>query len=1091
MNNILSENTWIEASAGTGKTKTLIDRILLLLLHGASPNEILCITFTNAAAAEMKSRLLDIVETLKNSDPEQIQTFLKNIGINIINENLISKCKQLSEILFSNEVKITTIHSFCFSIINQFPIESNTFFSSKIIEEKQIKQILEQAITEVTLNQDCNPFLKKCIKFLGNSVETYTISEILFKQISFKGEYLRIFSEGIEKLKEKCAKFFNVDENLFTSLDISEECEIKSKYIEQNKKLFEDFLLGIKNDDESKQIYNPINNYLLEKNNNVESIFNIFLTKKNTPRKQVLKKNILLKNPNLTEIITEIQNILFDSIEQQKKIISAKLSLAITLFSATVIDKYEGIKEEKKVFEYDDILIKARKILLSENSDWIKFKISINTSHVLIDEAQDTNKIQWEIIKIITEDFYTGNSIKNNRSIFVVGDVKQSIYSFQGANPKHFLQAKEYFKNKLAESSITLKEIFQNKSYRSTNTILNFVDKTFQSAALTKSLTNESKEIIHTVNRKDISSEVEIWPIINSISSPYPTGWEVPIYAKQSCSPHIILAKKIALMIKEKIQSRLFLPSRNRNVTAEDFLILFQRRNNFIMQVIKALKKEGIPVSGIDKLDLLDHISIQDILSLTRFVLFPYDNLNLACLLKSPFCNVSEKNLLLLCKDISFDNTILDNIKNFNENLYKKLTHWIEISKNYTVYDFFYTILEKEKFKKRLAERSGIETINILEEFLQNVFEFEKNEDCPTLFNFLYWIQENNLKINSNNSIGNGVKLSTVHGAKGLQAPCVILADANFYNINVDNYIWNDILLFYPNIENATKDIISLRNQEIKKRSDEYYRLLYVALTRAQDAIYITGAKFEKDLNPNCWYKVLLNTFEKIEYKKINNEIFNDQILRIGGLQKIKNKYNIAKFKVNEPVNIVFEKLNLPLTNNNLCVKSTEIDTGIFIHELLANYFSNNKDEFIEFLESSIKTNKYNLCEDDLNDVQKIIVNIINSNNLNWVFGENSYSEIPFISKTNSKEALEGRIDRIVINNDASIDLIDIKTSAIKPKLIPYNIVKQLRFYSNFLKRAYKNHYIRTSILWTCDCSLQKVPNKLLFLPKKEKIDNI
>lgn len=1090
MNNILSENTWIEASAGTGKTKTLIDRILLLLLHGASPNEILCITFTNAAASEMKSRLLEIVEILKNSDTEQIQTFLTNIGINKITENLIEKCKQLSEIMFSNEVKIMTIHSFCFSIINQFPIESNTFFSSKIIEEKQIKKILEQAITEVTLNEDCNPFLKKCIKFLGNSVEPYTISEILLKQIPFKGEYLRIFSEGIEKLKEKCANFFKVDVNFLNNLDLSEEYEIKFKSIEQNKQLFQDFLNAIKNNEESKQIYDSINNYFSDGKNKAENIFNIFLTKKNTPRKQILKKNILSENINLAEIINKIQNILLDTIEQQKRITSAKLSLAITLFSATVIDKYEEIKEDQKVFEYDDILIKARKILLSENSDWIKFKISLNTSHVLIDEAQDTNEIQWEIIKIITEDFYTGNSVANDRSIFVVGDVKQSIYSFQGANPKHFLEAKEYFKKKLAESSIKLKEVFQNKSYRSTNTILNFVDKTFQSPALIKALTNESKEIIHTVNRKDTSSEIEIWPIINSTSSPYPTGWEIPIYAKQSCSPYIILAKKIALMIKEKIQSKLFLPSKKRNITPEDFLILFQRRNSFIMQVIKALKKEGIPVSGIDKLDLLEHISIQDILSLARFVLFPYDNLNLACLLKSPFCNISEKNLLSLCKDISFDNTILDNIKNFNEKLYQKLMHWIEISKKYTIYDFFYTILEKEKFKKRLAERSGIETINILEEFLQNVFEFEKNEDCPTLFNFLYWIQENNLKVNSNNSIGNGVKLSTVHGAKGLQAPCVILADANFYNINVDNYIWNDILLFYPNIENATKEIISLRNQEIKKRSDEYYRLLYVALTRAQDALYITGAKFEKDLNQNCWYKILLNTFEKIEHKKINNKNFNDQILRIDGLRKIKNKYNILEPK-GEPINIVLDKLNLPLTNNNLCVKSTEIDTGIFIHELLANYFSNNKDEFIEFLKSSLKTNKYNLSENDINEVEKIIFNIINSNNLNWVFAENSYPEISFISKTNRKEALEGRIDRIIINKDHSIDLIDIKTSPVKPKLIPYNILKQLRFYSNFLKTTYKHQYIRTSILWTCDCSLQKVPNKLLFLPKKEKIDNI
>lgn len=1068
----LNANIWVEASAGTGKTKALIDRIITLLLYGVNPSEILCITFTNAAASEMQLRLHQIISDIQTFSDKEIDNFIEKLGIKVDLDDAKDRCRKLYDIIIDDSVNIQTIHSLCLSIIKRFPVVSGVYNVNSIIDDNESLSLLDRAINNVLSTKHLDPLLDECINFLGNNIDVMLIQDMLSRQTFHKDEYLRVFENGLETLAEKYANFFGIKID-----DILEFTSDKSELILKNLPLIDqdiqELITAISGIDEEKlkDLSNKLSDIIPVMKNKILSLTNIFLTQTESPRKNLISKKLSEAYPDIAVIVEKITNNIAWSVEISKKITHAQISFASTLFAANVISKYEEVKKLDNVIEYDDILFKAREILSSHENEWEKFKITNTINHILIDEAQDTNKIQWDIVKLLTEDFYTGESYKNSHSLFVVGDAKQSIYSFQGADVSHFIDTKNYFKEKAENSGSQLFLINKNTSYRSTPLILHYVDKVFSDNRLMASL--KSNNIRHIPSRTDRSSEIEIWPLEEVPYSEFPKGWEAPIRIKESTNPNIKLASKIAQTVAAKIKANLYIPSKKRNIQPGDFLILFQRRTELMFHILKALKNEGIPVAGIDKLAFTEHIAVQDIISLCRFVLFPYDNLNLATLLKSPFFSIQESELLDLCQNTSWESPIFDKLASYNPKIYGYLEKFIKLSKEKSPYEFLSYIIEKERYRQLLVERLGHETNEILDELLSYTYEFESTEKVPDLFNFLYLLQTKNLKTTTTSNNENAVKLMTVHASKGLQSPCVILADSTTYIQKIDNYIWRDIMFFYPNSQSAPRELLDIRNEEIKKKNDEYYRLLYVAITRAQDALYICGIKPERSLNENCWYNVLLRAMKESRYSNNFSEIFDGYTFKLGHLDRVKNQ-SVTVQPTKKPIKEnIWLKPRLQIEKYPTIFQSIETLRGMIIHEILSKINEDTINNIDYIINDILLSSKSQLSCQDTDLIKNSAIRIINNPELQWIFSRHSFSEVPFILKYNNGLAREGRIDKIIIN-EGSISVIEIKTQKDTGN-ISSRILEQLKFYKEFLVSTYPSYTIKTFILWVDSIRLEEI----------------
>lgn len=1076
MSNLVKTNicdtTWIEASAGTGKTKSLIDRILFLLLNGVRPSEILCITFTNAAASEMQARLYSITSYLSSAPDEKVIDFVRQIdGLPDTNE-VVEKCRELYEKITNDEVKIQTIHSLCLSILRRFPSEYGSSKIENVVDTSEVHTLMDRAVNAVIQGKSADPVLANCIDFLGNHVEVPSIQEMLLAQPAHKDKYLSIFKDGLENLAGKYAEFFGISIDDLLEERIRSKSEIIYECLSKNASLFNELRAKISAFSEPKyvKLCDALDAVLPLSESSVDDLIDVFFTQKETLRKSLISPHLSESVTQVNDLLYKISDALSSAIEFSKSIISAKLSFSASLFAANVISKYEEIKAAEHLVEYDDILFRAREILSTQGHDWIRFKIESSIRHVLVDEAQDTNNVQWDIIKLLTAEFYTGEST-GTHSLFVVGDVKQSIYSFQGADPSYFLSAREFFRTKSDESLVNFRMIEQNESYRSSPEILKFIDKVISVNYLSTALTNEQKSIRHIAYNRSRQSEVEVWPVEEAEEREFAQNWEFPIRVKKNTSSYAVLARKIARSVAEKINNNLYLPSKSRSAKPGDFMILFQRRSDFMFQVLRALKNELIPVSCIDKMQFNEHIAVLDILALCRFVLFPYDNLNLALLLKSPFFNISEDELMNICVGTSLENPIFDKLLSSNHQFAKTLSRWIEMSKYLSPYAFLSTVLEKEGYRKNLVGSIGDEVSEIIDELMEFASDFENSEQHPDLFEFLYAVQRKDLRLNSNNSDSNSVKLMTVHAAKGMQAPCVILADSTFYNNRIENYIWSDLMFFCPNMTNAPRPLLKLRDEESRKKENEYLRLLYVAMTRAEDALFIAGSKSEKSLNKRCWYNLITSAMKSSNYSSSFSTVFDGYVFKTGGL-KINRHERRETARSADRRQMYTNSPRLKAIVKEHPIETKNSVKGVILHDILANYIKGSEQEIDMIINRNLVNAPVSLNEQELDDIKHTADSLIKNPDLNWIFGQNSLTELPFIIKSGPRTK-EGRIDRIVVS-EGSVNIIEIKTGT-KNDVLNKRTEEQLNLCRDFAAFLYPDKEINVHILWTKEQLLQKI----------------
>lgn len=1020
---------WISASAGTGKTKSLIDRILALLLNGARPSGILCLTYTKAAASEMSTRLSRYLQKWSLMTDAQLSVELQDLGFDDSHRDIARRL--YAESPCTEWVTIQTIHSFCLGLLEKFPLETGLFPNIEICDDYQYEQLLSEAINTVLADDTYRTDWENIAEYECDLNE-------LIKSFGMK---IKRFSDKHDNFSELYRTYFNID--FLPQTSDEEDIFLFKKIFDNNhRQLFAELAEGLAKggvqDNKRAQILSA------NAQHPTSSFLKAFLKDDGEPFKSLCSKQAAEILPLMEETAQQAQRFA----DSKKKITAARTNASLFTVMKAIFRKFEELKQRHHCLDYNDIIINA--LILLENIDWVMYKTDGGLNHVLVDEAQDTSPEQWELIRKITDEFF--NNYQSGKTLFVVGDEKQSIYSFQGADVRLFAKMHEYFKNAAAQSGQKFYDVELKKSYRSLGNVLSFVDDVFHDTFKTKHETNRALnqgvvDVIEAFQDDDERSE-------NAVT------------AEKK------IATYIAQYIKHALDSGIAVGDEKRAARPSDFLILFQRRKSEMMYpIIDALKAANIPVSGIDRVHLKDELIVEDLITLAEFAVFPADDLMCARVLKSPIVGMTEEDLMQAC--LGRQNEHLWDYLLRHEFAQKyhleKLENYVRLAHSLSVYDFFMHVMTDGVLEKFIS-RLGAKIVDTLYEFSDIVMQYEKN-NTASLASFLAWFRSFDHEMKKepygNNNV---VRLMTVHASKGLQAPFVIVADAQFMKSaqQTDKILQDEesgMLLWNFKSASQPNNVRNLYEKKKEADAEEADRLLYVALTRAENYLCVLGkANPKKETSPNSWLGKTQNIgakFETITTFEQNTQRFGQ--FEIGQHLPIEKE----RFEVTEMPTWFKEKLPTPIAEN----ADDEIDTpqityGNYVHLLLSELPKYPRkmahDVAIELAD------KFDLSNENIHQAMFEVERIFEKHE--FLFGENSSAEVPFVFKGQEK-----RIDRLV-ETDSQIWIIDFKTGT-PHSTIPQAYVNQLNEYKRAVA-AIKNiadFQIKTAILWTKNAELAVV----------------
>ncbi len=853
-----TENIWVQANAGTGKTSVLIQRLLRILFRtdDSGANGILCLTYTNAGAGEMRNRILSALRDWAMASDKELQELLKDVAFNkpATTDDIIHAREIFFTYIDNPEIlKIKTIHGFCEEILHRFPIEAGISPSWSLISGAPQKVLLQNTFDKMINSPDKNDKILPAFTHIVERISETSLGDLLdilskqykiFFQINDIDKYREYFIETTKKL----LNIQNEPNTDFNPEKLQKIIEIATE-VQNNRKKPAKYL---------DKIITLTKQYI-EKTINFEKYKKAYLTNSDTPIDDVSKQDFLIEEQNWVYTIN------------QHKINTQILQDNIAIFdlSAAFAHEYKQLKQQNNLLDFEDLILYTKKLFSdSATMGWILSQLDISLSHILVDEAQDTSPLQWDILRMLSGDFFTdGNTDKNTRSIFVVGDTKQSIYGFQGADPQAFANSRDEIGKQIEQNMRTIHEIPLTQSFRSTAPILNTVDKFFDNPEVI-SISN-FKNNSHKCFRTDAKGVVEIHKLISKQLDDIDTKSYI---------------SQISAKIKSVIDQGKY--------CAGDIMVLVQQRPPLAPLLVTELKKHNIDVAGSDRIVLPKFTAIQDMLNLVRWCLNPSDDYSLCCALKSPLFFMKEQDIFNICQikntinkehvktDINSKQiTVFEILESEYTEIYNKLSDIKNHADNLGPYSFFSHILNHHNARKNFISALGNQVIDPIEEFMTICLSYERTQP-GTLYHFLKWFITGNSEIKRDMDKSQGVRIVTIHSSKGLEAPVIFLIDTTkipepekIIHITQDDYpIW----LWAPRTPNSVI-YQKLQSDILNTQISEYYRLLYVAMTRARDELYIYGHTAYTKANQIAWHTQLWQTLSSDDTSDIIR-ITNDDI---------------------------------------------------------------------------------------------------------------------------------------------------------------------------------------------------------------------
>ncbi len=1152
-------SVWVGASAGTGKTKVLTDRVLRLLLPrednrpGTPPNRIVCLTFTKAAANEMAVRLNTmlgswaVMDIDHSEDKKSLRYTLRQLLGYDPEDRHINAAKRLFADVIDcpGGIQIMNIHSFCNSLLGRFPVEAGLPPNFSTIEEAESAELMRSAQSQV-IEYSQNPEqagapIANAVNAVITELDEKTFSTLVKQICGERQQMVGLLQQygSFDNVYAALCDFYNVAQNLsnhdvvnafciadkFDSVGLKHVAELlsedKGKKAQERAPVMLDWLAA--SQEERVKLY--------------EVYKTAFLTQKGSIHQQSFPpKSVEKKYPQAIEILYKEAERILDAENTIKASKSAAMTRDLLIIGHSVLEKYSKLKEQRGGLDFDDLIARTMELLtgrtqhflsLDEKEQvnvmpWVLYKLDQGIDHVLVDEAQDTNPEQWRIIEALSDEFFAGLSARDDvlRTSFTVGDIKQSIYGFQRAAPDEFKRMQKVMDEKITHAGLVNENVALDVSFRSTKSVLQIVDSVFQSPALSKAVGED--EIHHKAFRQGQAGLVELWPVFETPKSDQRDFWDPPVSVQSHSNGSSELANYIADNIRNKLDRKEFLPSCNRAIEPGDFMILVRSRSSFVEQLVRALKAQNIPVSGADRMMLTDQLAVQDLMSLARFCLLPDDDLTLAEVLKSPFVGWDDDELFSL--SYNRKGTLWQEICNFD---YKKLTRIekeIEIvseDKLAAVHDYLSRMIGRVKVMgayeflsyiltqrcptddisgmRAICARLGQDAVDPVDELLNSALSFGYDHiDHVQLF--LDYQEQTNAEIKREmEDTTNQVRIMTIHGSKGLQSPIVILPDTlkDGAAKKTGRFLWPDktglTTPIYAARENDDPEqYINIRQACQDYDDEEYYRLLYVAMTRAADRLYIGGHTKTKP-KEQSWYYMIRQAME------MNPDVqeLEGGVLRLENRQTEKpDKEDIKTGRQNqgrEMPDWVFEKAKEePFPPKPLVPSRPLEDDDIALAPLKAvdgNRFlrGNVTHKLLEFLPDVAPENRKNAAAryvqknaaDISGEAQDSIVSEVMKilDEYGNFFKAGSMAEVPITGLMPDNRIISGQIDRLVIDKD-NIWILDYKTNRPPPhdeKDIPAIYRDQLTAYHDAIAAIYTEHKIHCAILWTDGPRLMRV----------------
>lgn len=1088
------KSVWVEASAGTGKTKVLSDRVLRLLLNGVNPQRILCLTYTKAAAVEMNMRISErLSDWAVWSEEELERSLFELLGDEIKNPEILKKYKRRARTLFAvlldtpGGIKIQTIHSFCQEVLKRFPLEAGISPYFDILDDESAEDALAQIQKELLekIEYGEENAVKKAMQYLTENLTENSFPKVMKDITSNRVKIADMLRNYKDEKQFKAA--------LAQKIGINSEADEKTVIADFMAKIniadlranIAALLHGGKKDSERAEKFE----HLLQSSLGYEeysSYKSLFLTKEGCLLQKLADKNSCAADSQVAERLqTEAERVLKNE-ETLCKIRLYQATLSVLTIARELNNQYQDFKNKHSRLDYEDLILLTRNLLAEDSvASWVLFKLDGGIDHILIDEAQDTSPNQWEIVKSLSSEFFAGEgSAAKKRTVFAVGDRKQSIYSFQGADPDKFDDMSVYFAEK---SAADFQKINLAVSFRSSAAVLDTVNMLFANPENSKGVTAVDETVNHIPFRAGEFGKVEIWPLLIAEKKDKDDEYNQfpPVEMSREVSVKNLLAKAVADKIKELVEVQ--------HLHYRDIMVLVQTRSGFVNEFIRACKEKGVNISGADKLKLGEQIAVQDLISLGKFLLLNNDDLALAEVLKSPIFDLTDDDLLKLCYNRG-KAPLWSRLGDFPEysevyNSLKILSDKIDYVRPYELFNYVLTTMNG---RHKFTERMGMEVEDALDEFINLTISYEQ-EHIPSLQGFIDWIgrTEVEVKRETEQKDADAVRLMTVHGSKGLQAPVVFLPDTvRIKNIKSEQaLLWDDDMAYYPLNKTYYDEIcVSLKEENRRKTLEEYRRLLYVALTRAEDRLYICGFCGSKGVDNNSWYKLCEQTLQEngVESGK-NYEIVEPEVIAKKQKPSLSGKDNMLPledwiYHEAESESLLakpytpshFDEEDVDSTSP-LAESGNYYRRGTLIHKLL-QFLSQNNEGTAAIIDEYLAKNAADFSAPQKEQIKLEVLNLFKQAELAEIFGENSRAEVPIVGEVDGK-IISAQLDRLVVLPH-KVMVVDFKTNRPAAKNLaetPPVYVNQLNAYAKLVQKIYSGKQVETYILWTNETRLMRV----------------
>jgi ATP-dependent helicase/nuclease subunit A len=1107
-------SSFVSANAGSGKTHVLVQRVIRLLLSGVPPEKILCITFTKAAAANMAERVFTTLGHWVTLDDTRLDDAIRDAGIANPNRDLRTAARRLFAAALETPggLKVQTIHALCTRLLQQFPFEANVPARFAVLDDRDQAEMMERASLGVLLDASRAPestIGRALMTAMANAADV-TFKEVVREACLSRDHFMAWTDTAGTAAAAQVSAALGVapDERLEqVEREIVDGPNLpRARWAEFARALE----LGAKTEcahaDRLRAALTTAGTA------QVDEYLGVFLTDTDrTLRKTLVTANFRKLNRDLANRIDDEMARLVPMIAKRRALTVRDRTEALLHIATSVAANYRREKAERGLLDYDDLIDKTLALLNKGSAGWVHYKLDRGVDHVLIDEAQDTSPRQWDIVAHIISEFTSGAGARDGvrRTMFAVGDEKQSIFSFQGADPHQFDVRRRAFQKKFEDAELKFERIPFTTSFRSGAAILQSVDHVFRDEAIYRSIHAESAYPVHNSLADAGPSRIELWDLSEADDRREIEGWRAPFDGVAVTSPEVKLSKRIQAEIKQLVAGGTTTGRKGdqRPLSYGDVLILVRRRGNMFDAVIQALKHANIPVAGADRLKLTEHIAIIDLMNLADALLLPQDDLALAVALKSPLFGLDDDDLFALAYERKGSLRAALGLQAATNAKFKDVLDRLEQCERRflaeTPFAFYAWLLGGDGGRARILRRLGHEANDALDEFLELALGYERKAPA-SLQGFMAWLRAADTEVKRDMEISRDeVRVMTVHGAKGLEASVVFLVDTTtspsdtqrLRLIHLPRGDGGEVVVWAGRKAEDPPVVADAREAMLGETEDEYRRLLYVAMTRAADRLIIAGCQpgNMNGIRNNCWYDLVMRGLENSGLQMETSETTAGKVTRYarkedavpaGDLFAWAAQAGTAvtlpdwlrataapeqpierRLRPSDPGEDESRKVR---SGESMVLRARALQRGVLVHRLLQSLPELAADRRRELALNYLARNAEAWTAAEREALAEKVLALISEPRFAAVFAAGSRAEVPIVGRLDGR-LVSGQIDRLAVTS-AEVLIVDYKTNHAPPESAaeaPESYVRQLALYRAVLSHLYPQHGIRAALLWT------------------------